>query len=76
MAQPLSGTVTVEDLYRLPLDGRRYELVEGNLLSEPLPGARHGRVAARVARVLGAFVESGNLGDVLPGFSVPVSELF
>jgi len=65
MAQPQARSLTVEDLYRLPDDGRKYELVEGNLLSEPLPGARHGRLAARIVRLLSDFVEARGLGEVL-----------
>jgi hypothetical protein len=45
-------SLTVEDLYGLPDDGRRYELQAGMLLSEPLPGARHGLVTARIVQLL------------------------
>ena len=33
------------------------------LISEPLPGARHGRVSVRVAYALRAFVEREGLGE-------------
>src|SRR5437867_13269450 len=36
--------LTAEDLYMLPDNGTIQELLEGCLLSEPLPGARHGRI--------------------------------
>ena len=58
-------TATVDELYRLPDDGRRYELVGGILVSEPLPGARHGRVIARIAQVLRTFAEREGLGEVV-----------
>src|SRR5436309_521326 len=56
---------TVEDLYRMPDDGLLYELEAGRLVSEPLPGARHGRVAARLVELLGSFVRANGLGVVL-----------
>ena len=39
--QPL----TAEDLLRMPADGWRYELVQGELRRKPLPGFQHGRIA-------------------------------
>ena len=65
MSTRSDGGTTVEDLYLLPEDGRRYELVAGVLISEPLPGARHGRVTARIAYVLRTFVERERLGEIL-----------
>ena len=55
----------VEDLYRLPDDGRRYELIAGTVVSEPLPGFRHGRVVARIVSLLRAFAEAQGLGEVV-----------
>jgi len=56
--------LTVEDLYELPDDGRRYELEAGRLLAEPPPGARHGLVTAVVVRLLGDFARAQGLGVV------------
>ena len=56
---------TVDDLYGLPDDGRHYELVAGRVVSEPLPGARHGRVIARIARALQTFAEREGLAEVV-----------
>jgi len=44
--------MTAEDLDRLPDNGFRHELQSGLLVSEPLPGFRHGRVAVAVASLL------------------------
>ena len=57
--------MTVNDLYALPDDGLKHELVHGWLVSEPLPGVRHGRIAARLVQRLGAFVDEHRLGVVL-----------
>ncbi len=53
--------MTAEDLDRLPDDGFRYELQSGLLVSEPLPGFRHGRVAANAAFLLRVHVERHGL---------------
>ena len=39
--------MTVDDLYAMPDDGLKHELQAGLLVAEPLPGSRHGRIAAR-----------------------------
>ena len=57
--------MTIEDLYVLPDDGRRHELMAGVLLSEPLPGMRHGWVTARIVALLDAFARPRGLGVVL-----------
>ena len=53
---------TAEELFELPDDGRRYELVEGELLPMTPAGARHGAVAFRIARLLDEHVEAHRLG--------------
>jgi Uma2 family endonuclease len=59
----------VDDLYDMPDDGFKYELQAGMLVSEPLPGFRHGRVVAEVAVILGEHVKRNRLGVVLAGDS-------
>lgn len=44
--------MTVDDLKRLPDDGRRYELVDGRLDVSPSATRKHGRVENRLAFVL------------------------
>ena len=53
---------TAEDLLERPDDGRRYELVEGELIAMTPAGARHGAVAFRLARLLDEHVEARRLG--------------
>ena len=55
---------TAEELLRLPDDGSRYELVEGELKKMSPAGLRHGRVAARIAHHLMTHVLAHRLGEV------------
>lgn len=58
--------MTVEDLYEIPEDdGLKHELQAGVLVSEPLPGFRHGRVACAMGELLRRHVRSRSLGVVL-----------
>jgi Uma2 family endonuclease len=56
--------LTAEDLYELPDDGYRYELVRGELrVSEP-PGWGHGEISVIIAATLLAYVRPRGLGAV------------
>jgi len=57
--------MTFEEFYSLPDDGTKQELQAGILVSEPLPGFRHGRVAAAIADVLRTHVRRHKLGVVV-----------
>ena len=64
---------TEEDLFRTPKDGRKYELVDGQIRVSPA-GYRHGRICVRLVLRLGAFIEERQLGHVLDsstGFRLP-----
>lgn len=58
------GPSTIEDLERLPDDGYRYELVRGWLVREPLPGANHGEISARLVAEIAGHVMARRLGRV------------
>lgn len=61
-----TGTkLTAEELLGLTDDGKRYELVEGELREMAPAGARHGRVAMKLASRLDRHVEINRLGMVL-----------
>jgi Uma2 family endonuclease len=47
-----STPFTVHDLEGMPDDGRRYELIDGELLVSPAPGLRHQTVGLRLYRLL------------------------
>jgi Uma2 family endonuclease len=55
---------TAEDLMRLSSEGKRCELVKGELVEMAPTGGRHGRVSSRIDRRLGNFVEQHGLGEV------------
>jgi Uma2 family endonuclease len=65
--------ITDEDLLRLPQDGQKYELVDGEIRVSPA-GTRHGQVIVRLTIVLGTHVLKHRLGVVLEsstGFRLP-----
>jgi Uma2 family endonuclease len=47
-----AGTWTYEDLFSLPDDGKRYEIIEGDLYEMPSPTGAHARVIARIIALL------------------------
>jgi len=66
-AQPAVRRWTYDEFARLPNDGKRYEVVRGELFVTPAPNPIHARVAARLTRVLDAFADDNGLGAVFTG---------
>jgi Uma2 family endonuclease len=60
----LKTLFTAEELFCLPADERRLELVKGKLYEMAPAGGRPGRVAMRIGRLLDAHVELTGLGQV------------
>ena len=54
--------MTAEELWRMPDDGMRHELVEGELTTMSPAGARHGDIALVIGAHLRAHVAANNLG--------------
>lgn len=54
--------MTAEDLWQLPDDGQRHELVDGVLITMPPNSAAHGQVAATFGTALWKYVETHKLG--------------
>ena len=59
----LKGQATIEDLLRCPQDGRKYELVNGEILVSPA-GVRHAEIATRIAYIVATFLERSPLGKI------------
>lgn len=62
---PQPGEWTYEDWVRLPDDGFRYEVLNGELYMTPPPTTQHQRASFRLALRMGNFVLDHNLGEVL-----------
>jgi Uma2 family endonuclease len=43
--------------------GFRQELIRGEVVTMSLPGGRHGKVALKIGRLIGNYVEAAQLGD-------------
>jgi Uma2 family endonuclease len=64
MAMPLSTPWTIDELDRLPDDGNRYEVLDGELLVTPAPSDFHQDIVDRLSLRLWPFVIAHNLGRV------------
>jgi Uma2 family endonuclease len=64
MSTTSTALMSAEELMRLPDDDLRHELINGELITMPLPGLPHGRIAARLAAPLTQFVLEHDLGEV------------
>jgi len=53
------------DYARLPDDGNRYEVIDGELLVTPSPSPLHQRASVRLTGLLDAYVERHGLGVVI-----------
>lgn len=69
MISGLKDTLVYEDLIQLPVDGRRYELAEGELYVTPAPSPRHQWVSKQLQRQLESHFEGRHLGRV---FDAPI----
>jgi Uma2 family endonuclease len=55
---------TIEEMYSLPDDGNKYELIRGQLFVTPAPSDSHETIGARLNRLLDRYVEANGLGLV------------
>ena len=58
-----SGTWTVAERDRLPDDGNRYEVVDGELFVTPMPRPRHQEIVKRLFLRIDAFVRAHRIGS-------------
>jgi Uma2 family endonuclease len=59
-----SPKLTYEDYCLLPDDGKRYEIIDGELYVNAAPNLRHQRVVVNLILSLGFFVRERKLGEV------------
>lgn len=70
---PVDTRLTYDDFCLLPEDGKRREIISGELFVAPSPETIHQRAVARLFIRLGQFVESHKLGEV---FGAPFDVVF
>ena len=63
---------TYEDYVLMP-EGKRYEIVEGELYMVPAPTTTHQRISRKLEEMLSRFVEERKLGEV---FDAPIDVVF
>ncbi|MDQ4070371.1 MAG: Uma2 family endonuclease [Actinomycetota bacterium] len=66
LALPLATPLTVEDVWAIPSDGRRHELIEGALIVTPAPGAAHQTCLLELAVLLRAATTPDHLVLMAP----------
>jgi Uma2 family endonuclease len=69
MPPGLKHKLDYDDLAHTPDDGKRYELLDGELYVTPAPSPQHQRISKRLQRQLEAYFEARDLGEV---FAAPV----
>ncbi len=75
MSTTSTALMTAEELSQLPDSPFRHELINGELITMPLPGTPHGRITGRLIAPLSQFVWDNDLGEVYDhsGFQLTVS---
>jgi Uma2 family endonuclease len=64
MSTTSTALMTAEEYMQLPRGEFRHELINGDLITMPLPGLPHGRMQARLITTLSQFVWDNDLGEV------------
>ncbi len=60
----ITSRITADQLAAMPDDGRRYELIDGELKVMSPAGGEHGQIAAEFCWRVGQFVRENQLGSV------------
>ena len=69
MRSELKRKLDYSDLLVTPDDGKRYQLVRGELYVTPSPSPMHQRISKRLQRQLEAYFEGRSIGEV---FNAPI----
>jgi Uma2 family endonuclease len=56
--------LTYDDYAKLPNDGKRYEIVEGEIFVSPAPQTKHERIQMNLFRLLDPFIRRHKLGEL------------
>ena len=73
MAQELKRKLDYSDILAAPNDGKRYELLQGELFVNPAPSPMHQRVSSRLQRQLQDYFHERSIGEV---FNAPIDVIF
>jgi len=64
------GTATVEDLLRMPEDGHKHELVDGEIVVSPT-GFKHSICTIKISYIIATYLENHPIGVILsPDFGI------
>ena len=64
------------DYFLLPDDGKRYQIIEGELFMTPPPGFSHQRATTRLAGILYQYLNKNPIGEVICApFAVVLSDI-
>jgi Uma2 family endonuclease len=59
----IKGPATLRDLFNTPRDGKKYELVDGEIIVSPA-GARHSEIAGNILGLIWEFLQKNPIGKV------------
>ena len=55
--------VTIDDMYHMPKDGRKYELVNGEVVVSPA-GMEHAEIVVNIIRIIATYLDVNPIGKV------------
>ena len=55
--------VTIDDMYRMPKDGRKYELVDGEIVVSPA-GMLHAEIVINIVHIIATYLDENRIGKV------------
>src|SRR6266851_2987465 len=73
MVTIVAPKLTYEDLRKMPEDGKRYELIDGEVYMTPSPNTKHQTIVGNLHMALRQFVDNRGLGKI---FLAPFDVVF